>query len=610
VHGRANTTNMNMTKQTLVDSVQLLTENNLPLSELAKLSVERLETPRYRIGFVGQYQVGKSTLINRVFLRDDLLLKEGSGLCTTAIPTEIVFGEARQLEVIPWDISRQSIELPVENGITTGEVDVITGVSAPRIFANPSTGDIQRATTASDEAARTELAKTTAAIRISWPRESLRKYSLFDTPGINDPNTTLLDNTTYRLLPTLDVAVLVVEPRELGQIELQFLRGRMLEQGLSRIMILVSVKPNQRELSDEQRADILCAIRGQLQAIGRGYISVQMYCFDANVGGNILSCADSIEQAIHEFLSLNVEPARIARAIFAVKRDLHSALLSVATRQAFAGKAEAERRALLAKIAEAEEELKESYKISIERVGFDLGVLEQRLELRAKAQVAEIGEKYLQGFHPSGGLAAAQSRLYQADNLMKREIECVVFDILQTARDEVDAAVKRQSDKIRTLMDPWQQLLSVDLKIDGGVIGKVPPLLIDIGDILLTFVLLPGGPLANLFERFIASLIPLLSSITPREIVADLMIRTIKDSVNREMERISDELGKHLNNVLSRTRDMIRQEFDASFRREVASVRASAGASLSGAATENEADLAKTRSVLESLFAKLEGAAQ
>lgn len=65
-------------KKTLAEAVSRLSENNLPVSELTKISVSRLENPHYRIGFVGQYQVGKSTLINRVFLRDDLLLKEGS----------------------------------------------------------------------------------------------------------------------------------------------------------------------------------------------------------------------------------------------------------------------------------------------------------------------------------------------------------------------------------------------------------------------------------------------------------------------------------------------------------------------------------------------------
>jgi len=41
-----------------------------------KREVAELENPQYRIAVVGKFQVGKSTLINKVFLQDNPILWE------------------------------------------------------------------------------------------------------------------------------------------------------------------------------------------------------------------------------------------------------------------------------------------------------------------------------------------------------------------------------------------------------------------------------------------------------------------------------------------------------------------------------------------------------
>ena len=53
------------------------------LPEKLQQEIAELNNPQYRIAVVGKYQVGKSTLINRVFLRNNPILTEGNGLATT-----------------------------------------------------------------------------------------------------------------------------------------------------------------------------------------------------------------------------------------------------------------------------------------------------------------------------------------------------------------------------------------------------------------------------------------------------------------------------------------------------------------------------------------------
>ena len=43
-----------------------------------------IRTPHYKVAFIGKFQVGKSHIINKVFLNDENLLAEGVGLCKTA----------------------------------------------------------------------------------------------------------------------------------------------------------------------------------------------------------------------------------------------------------------------------------------------------------------------------------------------------------------------------------------------------------------------------------------------------------------------------------------------------------------------------------------------
>lgn len=72
------------------------------LSDKATVQVNNLENPKYDITVVGKYQVGKSTLIKKVFLSDNPILIEGQGLCTTSFAINIMYGDAEKLEIYKW----------------------------------------------------------------------------------------------------------------------------------------------------------------------------------------------------------------------------------------------------------------------------------------------------------------------------------------------------------------------------------------------------------------------------------------------------------------------------------------------------------------------------
>ena len=59
-----------------------------------------LHAAAYRIAVIGEFKAGKSTLINLVFLKDNILFTDV--MEATAVPTEIGYGEEGRLEITPY----------------------------------------------------------------------------------------------------------------------------------------------------------------------------------------------------------------------------------------------------------------------------------------------------------------------------------------------------------------------------------------------------------------------------------------------------------------------------------------------------------------------------
>ncbi len=299
-------------------------------------SLAKLQNATYKIAFVGRFQVGKSTLINRAFIKDAALLTSGEGLPTTAVATELKFGQTSRLEVFNWNLTGDSIPKADQLEISA------------KVVENPSAEDMARETANDDPASRTELARKLARVVLEWPSESLKRYTLLDTPGIDDPDEVLLANTTYRLLPECDLAVLVVPAAQLSKIETDFLRQKLFDQGFTRLLVLISHHADTQPRSAAMLARIQANIRAQLDSIGRANVPVQMFCYDEAAEGDFLKTPKQIETAVLRFANEQAEPARIEMAAHLARQELHQAGNKLQAEIAAHGKTEEERAAMLA----------------------------------------------------------------------------------------------------------------------------------------------------------------------------------------------------------------------------------------------------------------------
>ena len=83
----------------IAETVRKMKEMGLAVPSEVTDALAAFDNPVYKVGIVGRFQVGKSHLVNEAFLNQSLLLKEGVGLCTTAVTTEVAFGTAPKMTV-------------------------------------------------------------------------------------------------------------------------------------------------------------------------------------------------------------------------------------------------------------------------------------------------------------------------------------------------------------------------------------------------------------------------------------------------------------------------------------------------------------------------------
>ncbi|MCL2645923.1 MAG: dynamin family protein [Phycisphaerales bacterium] len=556
---------MSASKEQIMKMVEAIRQAGLELPAELREELNNLQNPVYNLAFVGRFQVGKTTAINRVVLKSEVLLKEGIGLCTTAVATKVQYGEKPQLTVIPW-VKRT--ETMTQDGQSV-QVETKDGPGTPVTIDNPTKEEIARYTTANTEAERLVLAENTYSVELTWPAESLKKYILIDTPGVDDTNTALLDATTYRIVPSADVAILVVGASSMTEHERNFLRSRILDAGISRMMILVSYQADKDRKSPEVRGQILDQIRADLRLIGRENIPVRMFCYDPKVQGDILNTPESIEKAIVEFADANAAAGRIEKLHYLLQRQLVLHATTLSAQIAMVGKSVADRKALREKFDAAAIDLRQKYDTLSDRFSMDTRRLQRKAGDRLTNACETIGDDYIKGFEDCNTLTEAHGRLSNAENLMKRPFEDAITNVCQEIREEIARILQGYNAELAKAADGIRTVMQVDMHVNGGWLAKFNPNLVVLADYALSLFVLPGSIVSDVIIRFLAGKIPFIKKFVPANIIKNMMVSTISKSVKQQIAEIGDNLRVQLGETFERVEQSIKQEFASLYLKEV-----------------------------------------
>lgn len=539
------------------DTLTLLQEIGHPIEgTVFARSLEKLENPTYRIAFVGRFQVGKSTLINRVFIKDETLLSSGEGLPTTAVATELKYGESPLMQVFTWNTAADGI--PDADQLEVGGT----------VIENPTADDLARETAHDDPVARTELSRKLARVVLEWPNTALKHYTLLDTPGIDDPDEVLLANTTYRLLPECDLAVLLVPATQLSKTEIDFLRQKLFDQGFTRLLVLVSHHAHTQPRSATVLARIVETIRGQLDSIGRPKVPVQMFCYDESANGDFLKTPRQIEAAIVRFADDQAGPARIEKAVHLALAELHGAAGQLQATIVASGKSAEERAAMLAKVRQEVETLKRRHDQIAANLNLHLRGAGDAYIADIVQGLKEVNKAFIDGFNTEGmdsgdAYDAATKHIRGAESFLQSKIQsafAVAEGNFQTALQTAVAAYSKDIE-----VDPELSLpTDVSMNERGFMMRalmQVPGYVVMIGDYVAVNGPLPGGPILGLALRAILGKLFENSKIMPADLLRRWLVEKSKTEISAALTALQEQSSALVKGNLQQLENQIKQSF-------------------------------------------------
>lgn len=580
------------------------------ISGKLRKALDALNADTYKIAVVGEFKSGKSSLINRIFLKENILFTDI--MEATAVPTEICYGKDRLLAVIPYVTEEEGTPLEIPD---------------------PDSETIRTHTAADTPEKRSELARKTARVKLRWPAGNLFGLTLFDTPGMNSVNEAVIA-TTYRIIPEADLVLFVTTAKQLSSTEMEFLSSRVFSEGITRAITVVTCDADEETLPDDGKERLIKSIRSQLANIGRDGIPVEMVSIrnrpargmpsatfkeridlpsdhgetdfapftsaavkPDQIIGNVLAdlldepapsptasppsphapfSVPALEETLIRFIRENVRPGRIEKMAQILRTRIQLALVQCATELAAMNKSETERREMLEEIRAGEVRIRLEHEAISREFRDELRVIQNRFAQNAERGLDRIARTYTAGFDACAGLGELQHRLNHSEVILRAELEEMFLECSQQAGAEIKALVSAYGIRIRVLLSPWHAEISRQMAIDGGFLSKIPPFAIMALDILVFVRFGPFGALADILIRFLANYVPYLNKMMPAAIASDTLKKRIKASLKNQFDKIKADLPDEVEKAFRATRDRLFAEWNAYTNEQLDAVRNSA----------------------------------
>lgn len=521
----------------------------------------RLGREKFRVAFVGQFKTGKTTVVNRVFLKKDILFTDD--MEATAVPTEIEHGDPIQLEVYP---CAAGIE------------------GAPWRKENPTPADIRQHTTADGNDQRAALARETSRVRLHWPAAGLKGLTVVDTPGINTPNEAVAA-TTYRVIPEADVVVFMSRLRQLQDVDLKFLRQRVFDQGISRCLVAGGFDSAKGEGNNLNK--VLSAIEAQLRSIGRDYVPVVGVDLGSNSAKKSLAqrmhgwlsrkpatgaknntgAADgslaSFEETLLSFIQRNALPGRLERASAFIQRELQQAILKCQVELNSLQKSEEEKAAIRKKIEAEAEAFRQRYLKLAEQFLEELRSVQRTHSKALFDGVDETANRFKSKLDRCATVDEVRALIETAQEVIQPDIEEIIFRVMGETRGKIKALEQKYQVLLQEAASPWFGTVVSELHVDGGILAGLPGWLITLLDYLLFIVVFPTPALLDILLRLIAAKIPALEKILPTSLARKVLVNKAKDSITNEMKNIKDQMRQRMDSAFAEAQHAIQASWEA-----------------------------------------------
>lgn len=556
----------------IIQSAISLADKYCSASEVEKLRAleQSIGQGNLKVVVLGDFKAGKSTLLNRLFLKRELLPTDY--LEATAVPTYLSNGAAQRL--CTWKRNEDGTAVLVE------EKHEFTGA------------DIAAKVTASSEEQRAKMAQQYSHVSIEMPDVLPSGITVVDTPGLDTTNMGIYTGTLIESR-LADALLYVKRAKQLSAREENLIvdlvgthqhkvpvhvvltysdAEQIAEAQLNHVAETIKAQLKLRGVDCGVSSFSLSAERESASPIAEKLIPADDWSWewdvdDSSTSENADSSAHDVDSSagntetyneILAFLNGKVLQGRVAR----VARELKPLLLSV--------KSAVESRLELSDAQEAEieqieiqkNEIKEHYLRAVEALLQDVSCLQMQFCANVECDLDTI-------YNDNVATLNAMEKAADILGLVKTWPETLPVQLQQ-------ALANRKSDLLRDLnllSIKYQQNLTGELSVEAvqaqmptdrvsKLLMRTPVWLLQVSDYLIFDIISPLPLFVDIIIRMLAEKLSLIRKVMPTNIVADAArnmaikkfgesVRSMKAQVNAELNRKFESFNKRLRLSLS-----------------------------------------------------------
>lgn len=567
-------------KESITEASSLGLENRV-----RDLSIEetKLKDPHYRVAFVGQFKTGKSTLINRLILKENILFTDVTE--ATTIPVEIEYSESPHLELYRYEKKTVAVD---DKKNSKNTLEYISGVALDKDIVNPTTQDIEQNTTRGTSEERAALASEFSHAKLYWPAPNLRRFTVVDTPGVNTPNEAVA-TATYRFLPECDLAIYVAFPKQLSQIDLQFLKGKVFESGITRVMIVLNFDPTYGQFDSNQLEKIKTEVEATLKDIGREYIPVivaEVSRIDSTASDRLAQATaaqdnlndwlegtspktnivtndtvSSLETNLIQYIQNNIQPGREEKIRFRLRRILETTLAEIQIELGLLEQDAQTRQQTIVEIEKAQKQsqqdgqnIKEDFLADFHELQNDhLKILLRGFE--------RIEENFSLKLDACKGVGDIKKRLKDSKPLLQMEVESLALEARKSVIEGLKDLETKYALKLREASKQWHDL-DIALKIDGGILEKMPGFVVQGLDLLFIIFLSPFPFFIDIPLRLMVKGLPSIDKWLPASLAGDALKGWIKNSARSQFDHAKGEITDKLRDAYAEAERIVNEKWD------------------------------------------------
>lgn len=527
------------------------------INKFRKLENE-LQNQEYRVAVIGEFKTGKSTLINSMFIGKEILYV--SHLEATAIPTEVKYGERAVLKVYP----------RTNNFIED---------SNPEIFDNPTPEIIKEKTAGESDAEKQLIISSTSRAELFYKNENLRGLTVIDTPGINS-NTQRIVDSVKEAIQDSDLILFVKRAKQFSNIELEFLRNDVFNEGVWRGAVLVNDDPLYADLDEDEKEDMIRCLKSQLHDIGRDHIAIRFIDFKNPVRpmndsekmdpfyeifghnddeGSNDATNSSAAKALIQYLNSNKEIGRNIRLKNRFRACVNEAISECEIELEAMKLTPEELKEAKIKLAEQMSSFADSYgEIENEFIA-DLEKIQEDLKSEVFCGLNQYRDILIEKLDAAKSITDLQRVANDLSETTASPIRSIVSKGVKDTEIKILALKSKYDDKIEDSFRKYSSnAIGVEkLVFDPGFLKNLSEKLIIVCDYIVSMFFIPTGPISDIIIRYLGGkILP-----TPTDFVSKLMHSQFKSKLEKSFDCLKAEISNKLSDSIDKAKIDIHEGF-------------------------------------------------